>query len=268
MSNDVVILNRKMIWNGGEMWYGADERHANYIRGEVCIVEDARGLGRPFAREAGVEDDSDISARETTRIRTLVATANHLAADWPEIQLGSRRCAARLPRPRRAAWRGSRGWRVASRSTRSWCGTSAAGRGSATMPSTCSRTVIGRMAPAAAGPQMGGNRFHGVAIKQSSSMQASAALPIGEAEYLSLVRAAVPIGVHALPRDLRWKYAVVLPTELPTARGVASGASSGRRRAHSKWAFLLGDIAVDRESRPGAPPPPPTAADLTAQIPE
>lgn len=88
---------------------------------------------------------------------------------------------------------------------------------------TCWQTVHGRVAPTPSGRRAGGYPSSwGVAIKQWSSAQTTAALSSGEAEYISLVFAAPEdLGAQALVRDLGWKRPVVLYTDFAAAKRAA-----------------------------------------------
>ena len=88
----------------------------------------------------------------------------------------------------------------------------------------------------------------GSAIKHWSLTQATVALSSGEAEYLSLVKAACEgIGIQALARDLGWEMRLIIDVDSSTARSIANRTGVGKLW-HIKTRVLWVQQAV-RESR-------------------
>lgn len=96
---DLVTLNRRSSWTGNEMRYDADERQAKRVIDEMGVGQGPKGLDKPLVREAGGQDDGEISTSEATRFRALVATANCLAADRRDMQFGVKEICREMAAP-------------------------------------------------------------------------------------------------------------------------------------------------------------------------
>lgn len=159
--------------------YEADERHTVHVSDEIGVGEGSKGLDKPFAWESAEREDEELTAEEVTRLRALIATANFLAADRPDIRFGVTGISREMSRETK----GDEDV-VHVFADSDWMG-----------------------CPRARRPRSGGLVvLSGVAMKHWSSTQASAALSSGDVEYITLARAVSEgLGVQALARGLEWE---------------------------------------------------------------
>lgn len=153
-----MIASRKL-WKGAVMKYKARRGGggANHICDEMGIGPGPQGLDRPSVR-----------VRLGAPIAT--ATANYHTAGRPDIQVGVKEVCREV-------------------AARRWSGTPA-GRRTARLRSTFPWTLIGRVAPAPAGRQAEGVLFCTWWRSSSSRPPTRPSHPSGEAENVSLARAA------------------------------------------------------------------------------
>ena len=84
---EIVILNRKVSWNGEALHLQPDPKHRTAILEAFGLKEDSKGLTIPSDREEVTEEqDADLlNPFEATKFRSLAARANYLGLDRPDI---------------------------------------------------------------------------------------------------------------------------------------------------------------------------------------
>ena len=82
----------------------ADLRHAEIIVQQLGL-ENAKALSVPSADEVKRPDDEDeLNSEYTTQYKSIVARANYLAADRPDIQYAVKTLATAMAKPTNADW--------------------------------------------------------------------------------------------------------------------------------------------------------------------
>ena len=84
---EAIILNRKVYWTESGIEFEADESHVEKILEEMGM-EECNANQVPGAQRAASEEDdgAGLSAEEAWRFRSVVARANYLAHDRPDIR--------------------------------------------------------------------------------------------------------------------------------------------------------------------------------------
>ena len=88
-----VILNRKLVWKENCIEYEADEQHAQKVWSGCGLECTSKGLDAPSIRKDSGnhnEDDECLNPQEVKEFRGLVARANHLTQDRPDIQFATK----------------------------------------------------------------------------------------------------------------------------------------------------------------------------------
>ena len=102
----VRILNRIVTWAEDGLEYEADQRHAELILQELDLVH-AKPMSTPGTSDRQPEDDDDteLTSKEGTKYRRLVARLNYIAQDRPGIQYATKELCRHMADPRQADMR-------------------------------------------------------------------------------------------------------------------------------------------------------------------
>ena len=96
------MLNRTIRITREGVEYESDERHAKQVI-RLLELEESKSVATPRVRPASSEDDSrgeELSPKDSTKYRSIVATLNYLAHDRPDIQEAARECSKYMAKPR------------------------------------------------------------------------------------------------------------------------------------------------------------------------
>jgi len=99
------VLNRIITFTEYGVEYEADQRHAESIVKEMNMT-DAKSLSAPGSDEPYLSDTKDklLNSHYETIYRSIVAKANYLAADRPDIQFAVKECAKHMSNPTEESW--------------------------------------------------------------------------------------------------------------------------------------------------------------------
>eukprot|EP00973_Karenia_brevis_P095138 12425852-Karenia_brevis.AAC.1 len=99
------ILNRIITYREHGIDYEPDPRHAEIIV-EQLGLKNAKELSTPGVDQEPESANSDetLSPEQTTKYKSIVARANFLALDRPEIQFSVKECAKSMSKPTRHDW--------------------------------------------------------------------------------------------------------------------------------------------------------------------
>ena len=192
------VLNRIVEWKGSSICYEADQRHAEIICDELGFGAESKGVVTPGTKqEMSEENERKLEAGWASRYRALVARANYLAQDRPDIQFATKELCREMSDPTLRGWNGLKRlgrylvaypryvqeFRRQGRQPNliTWVDTDYAG---------CPRTRRSTS---------GGMVTHGIhVVKSWSSTQKIIALSTGEAEYYGIVKGAtMGIGLNS-----------------------------------------------------------------------
>ena len=82
----IVILGRVVEWRKDELWWEADPRHVEKIL-QVCGLVSGNPLVVPgFKLQEEHGDDEELAGEDLVRYRSVVATANFIAQDRPDVR--------------------------------------------------------------------------------------------------------------------------------------------------------------------------------------
>ena len=98
----VRILNRIVTWTENSLEYEADQRHAELILQELDLCS-ARPMSSPgtIDRQPEDDDDEELTGRDATKYRRLVARLNYIAQDRPDIQYATKELRRHMSDPRK-----------------------------------------------------------------------------------------------------------------------------------------------------------------------
>ena len=99
------VLNRTVTYSKGGIDYEADPRHAELIVQELKLQE-SKEVVTPGIEEEMATPTSDrlLDSSHTSRYKSIVARANYLSADRPEIQYATKECARKMSKPTEGDW--------------------------------------------------------------------------------------------------------------------------------------------------------------------
>ena len=223
----VRILNRVLEWrNGFGILYEADQRHGDILVKELGLSSESKSVSTPGVKE--VPDESvDFNP---SMYRALVARANYLAQDRPDIQYAVKELCRKMSSPDSKSWmRLKRLGRYLVGEPREklefkfqdmpeelhvWVDTDHAG---------CRET---RKSTSGGVMMMGSH-----CLKHWSTTQAVVSLSSGESEYYGIVRgAAQGFGMKSMWDDLGVAVKLVVNTDASAARGIAMRKGLGKVR--------------------------------------
>ena len=95
------ILNRCVEWGPDGIKYEADPRHAEVIVRELRLDKSSSVISTPGAKEKVDEDHEDelLDGEWSTRFRRLIAGANFLSIDRPDIQYAVKELSSDMANP-------------------------------------------------------------------------------------------------------------------------------------------------------------------------
>ena len=252
------ILGRTLRWTVEGLELEADAKHRKILL-ENCGLDDGSNpavapmIGSADGATGQVEADQDgggeLSPKEASWYRAMVARANYLAQDRMDIQFTTKELSRKMAKPtaedvgrlKRLVRYLVGAEKVVQKYSRlrtwpSWLevfGDSDWAACRTTRRSTSGGVVL-----------LGGST-----LKTYSSTQGSVATSVGEAEYYAALKAAAEgLGVQALARDLGIRVEVRLWSDSTSARGIACrrGLSSRTRHFETKLLWLQEAIARKR----------------------
>ena len=229
---EAVVLNRVVRWTRDGLEYEADPRQSEKLLRDFQLdgegVKDTATPGVKATREQ-LDADVPLERAKHTPYRAVVARANYLASDRPELQYGAKEICRWMSSPTDLALRALKRlgryvvghrrlvfqypWQTVSRidsySDTDWSG----------CPKTRKSTSGGCV--------MLGKHL----IKSWSSTQASVSLSSGEAEFYGVVKAGgTCLGYQSLVKDLGYKLPVRVWTDSTATMGICGRQGLGKLR--------------------------------------
>ena len=99
------VLNRIVEWKEHSICYEADQRHAEIICEELGFKKGTKGVVTPGIKsKITPESEEDLEPEQATRYRALVARANYLAQDIPDIQYAAKELCRDMSSPTTRSW--------------------------------------------------------------------------------------------------------------------------------------------------------------------
>ena len=101
----IVVLGRVVDWRADELWWEADPRHVERIL-QVCGMVSGNPSvvpGVKLQEEDG--DEEELAGEDLTRYRSVVATANFISQDRPDVRFAVKELCREMARPTCASWR-------------------------------------------------------------------------------------------------------------------------------------------------------------------
>ena len=100
---EIIILNRKVSWDGNALYLQPDPKHRSAILEAFGLKEESKGLTIPSDRDEVTEaQDADLlNPFEATQFRSLGARANYLGLDRPDIQFATKEVCRGMAKPSR-----------------------------------------------------------------------------------------------------------------------------------------------------------------------
>jgi len=107
--NEIVILNRTLKWKPWGIRITADLKHVEKIVRHVGLDSSSKSVVSPGEKGSNEDDEKadkeeldenfDLSGKETTVFRGLAATANYLSSDRYDIQFASKELCRDMSKP-------------------------------------------------------------------------------------------------------------------------------------------------------------------------
>ena len=101
----IVVLWRVVDWRADELWWEADPRHVERIL-QVCGMVSGNPSvvpGVKLQEEDG--DEEELAGEDLTRDRSVVATANFISQDRPDVRFAVKELCREMASPTCASWR-------------------------------------------------------------------------------------------------------------------------------------------------------------------
>ena len=99
------VLNRIVEWTPKGITYEADQRHAEIICRDLGLKEKSKGVSTPGVKpKANTKEEKELNPSQATQFRAMVARANYLAQDRPDIQFATKELCREMSKPRERSW--------------------------------------------------------------------------------------------------------------------------------------------------------------------
>ena len=245
----VKLLNRIVIWDSSKgIVCEADPRHAEIVIEQLKLGE-AKEVSSLGTREEGhntADHDDQLSERDTTRYRAIVARLNYLIPDRPDIAYAVKELARAMSKPCNGDWlklkrlgRYMKGrprlqqvyqWQPAQGMVTTYSDADWSGCRQTRKSTTGGCIIIGAHT-----------------IKGWSKTQSLVALSSGESElYATLKAAAETLGVMSMMKDLNWKVTGQIYGDASVALGVINRTGLGKTRHIDTSLLWIQQIAAER----------------------
>ena len=246
----VKILNRVVTWDGSRgIVYEADPRHTEIVI-EQLRLNDAKEVSTPGTREEGrtTEDNEEqLSEKDKTRYRAIVARLNYFTPDRPDIAYAVKELARAMSNPSNGDWlrlkrlgRYMKGrprlqqvfeWQPAQGMVTTYSDADWAGCKQTRKSTTGGCITIGRHT-----------------IKGWSETQALVALSSGESElYAAIKAAAETLGIMSMMKDFNWKVAGQVYGDASAALGIINRTGLGKTRHIDTSLLWIQQTAAERQ---------------------
>ena len=225
------ILGRTVHWKEGEIWYEADPRHVEKIL-TAMDMENCNPCATPGIKATPVEDDdTELDVHNGSIYRSVVARANFLAQDRPDIRFSVKELCRDMSCPRMRSWRGLK------RLCRYLKG----------VPRLVQKVEVGRQDSGIleiyvdsdfAGCQRtrrstcgGCAIWNGICLKAWATTQTVVAMSSGEAEYYAAVKgAAEGLALQSMFNDVGVIVRVRIHTDSTACKGICNRRGIGKIR--------------------------------------
>ena len=248
------ILNRVLEWTPQGLVYEADQRHSEIIIEQLGLNHTNGTVTTPGAKMIKSDNDDDdlLEPQMATKYRALVARANFVASDRPDVQFAVKELAKDMANPKQSSWvalsRLGKYLKKRPRCTINYKYQPASSTIHISTDADWAGDKVNRKSTSGGVIQLGSHL-----IKSWSSTQNVIALSSGESEFYAIVKGASQgLGVRSLLRDLGVDVHLKLLTDASTGRAIASRRGLGKVR-HIEVSHLwiqervnTGDIEIQK----------------------
>ena len=243
---EATILNRTIRWEGGEVSFEADPKHVEKMLQDMRLSDCKPNL-TPGVKEDRKDGEEALKGEQIKIYRSVVARANYLSQDRPDIRYATKELCRHMQTPRAADWSDlkrmcrylkGRPRLIQDRMRQDpqpgvievlvdadWAG----------CPKTRRSTSGGAMIA------------HGMCLRTWSTTQRVVARSSGEAELYAAVRgAAEGLGLKSMARDLGWNWSVRLWTDSSACKGTCNRSGLGRLKHLDVESLWLQEAVKDK----------------------
>ena len=246
-AKEVKVLNRTVRWVGGEITFEADKKHVQKML-EDMSMENCNASVVPGIKEKPVEEDEEeLTASEARVFRSVVARANYLAQDRPDVRYSCKELCRAMSRPCVGAWRALKKLCRYLKGNPAIVQSVPIGIGSCHQLDVFVDSDWAGCASTRKSTNGGAVMWNGVCLKTWSTTQTVVALSSGEAEYYASVkRCAGGLAIQSFCRDLGIDVNVQIWTDSEACRGICNRTGLGKIK-HMDVQLLWLQDAVRRE---------------------
>jgi hypothetical protein len=226
---ELSILNRKICWKQDEVTFQADGKHVEKML-EDMNMQECKASSIPGVKEAIQDnDDEELGWQDSRTFRSVVARANYLAQDRPDIRFSVKELCRCMSKPSQRAWKGLKKLCRYLKGHPEVVQTMPIGTGA------CPRLDI-YVDSDWAGCQTtrkstngGAVMWGGTCLKTWSTTQTVVAMSSGEAEYYAAVKGcAEGLAIKSMCKDLGIELDVRLWTDSTACKGICNRAGIGK----------------------------------------
>ena len=247
---EIRILNRRVKWEGNVITYEADERNVETIVNELGLQKESRGLDVTMVQEESVEgDDEALEPEEAWRFKRIVALANYVSLDRPDLQAAVSNLCSDMVSPTKRSWsRLKRIGRYLVNHPRMVFEYREYQRGGDMEITVFSDSDWAGCRATRKSRSGGIILLAGGVVKTWSNKQGSRALSSGEAEYYDLVKAsAEAMGVQSVAKDLGWDAKIKIYVDSTASKAIASRLGIGKiRHLEVRYLWVQDEVARKR----------------------
>ena len=235
---------------GNVITYEADERNVETIVNELGLQKESRGLDVTMVQEESVEgDDEALEPEEAWRFKRIVALANYVSLDRPDLQAAVSNLCSDMVSPTKRSWlRLKRIGRYLVNHPRMVFEYRESQRGGDMEITVFSDSDWAGCRATRKSRSGGIILLAGGVVKTWSNKQGSRALSSGEAEYYALVKAAAEaMGVQSVAKDLGWDAKIKIYVDSTASKAIASRLGIGKiRHLEVRYLWVQDEVARKR----------------------
>ena len=223
------VLNRVVEWKQDELWYEADPRHVEKMLSDMGMSDCNAGTLPGAKRQSEGEADEELDATTAWRYRSVVARANFLAQDRPDIRYCVKELCREMSCPTTQSWRALQKLcrylkRVPRLVQRVKIGTDESDHLEVFVDSDWAGCARSRKST-----NGGSIAWNGACLKTWSTTQTVVAMSSGEAEYYAAVKGgAEGLAMQSMCRDLGVEMRLRIHTDSSACRGICGRTGIGK----------------------------------------
>ena len=246
-AKEIHVLNRLIRWTPDGITLEADPKHAEKMLEDMGMEHCNESVVPGVKEKAGEDDGEELDPKDAKLFRSVVARANYLAQDRPDVRFACKELCRSMSRPSVGAWRALKKLCRYVKGQPRVVQIVPFGNENSQLLEVYVDSDWAGCATTRRSTNGGALMWNGTCLKTWSTTQTVVALSSGEAEYYAAVKGcAEGLAVQSYCRDLGLEVRVRIGTDSSACKGICARTGIGKLK-HLDVQLLWLQDAVRRE---------------------